>query len=91
MSVKNEPAFPVTFTDKSGQIAPTFTGMTLRDWFAGHAPDMPDWWYQVFCGIEKNKAQQNRSYIMRGQLEAICEWRLEYANRQLAAREVKPK
>lgn len=28
------PAFPVTLTDKSGQIAPTFEGMTLRDYFA---------------------------------------------------------
>ena len=30
-------AFPVTPTDKSGQIAPTQCGMTLRDWFAGQA------------------------------------------------------
>lgn len=32
------PAFPVTLTDKSGQIAPTFEGMTLRDYFAAHCP-----------------------------------------------------
>ena len=31
------PAFPVTPTDKSGQIAPTACGMSLRDWFAGQA------------------------------------------------------
>lgn len=31
------PAFPVTFTDKSGQIAPTESGMTLRDYIAIHA------------------------------------------------------
>ena len=31
------PAFPVTPTDRSGQIAETFPGMTLRDWFAGQA------------------------------------------------------
>jgi len=31
------PAFPVTPTDKSGQIAPTEFGMTLRDYFAAKA------------------------------------------------------
>ena len=30
-------AFPVTPTDKSGQIAPTECGMTLRDYFAAKA------------------------------------------------------
>ena len=39
MTTKNTggPAFPVTATDRSGQIAPTEFGMTLRDWFAGQA------------------------------------------------------
>ena len=31
------PAHPVTITDKSGQIAPTYPGMSLRDYFAGQA------------------------------------------------------
>ena len=30
-------AFPVTPTDRSGQIAPTEPGMTLRDYFASAA------------------------------------------------------
>jgi hypothetical protein len=34
---ENPPAFPFTPTDKSGQIATTECGMTLRDWFAGMA------------------------------------------------------
>jgi hypothetical protein len=34
---KNIPAFPVTPTDRSGQIANTEMGMTLRDYFAGQA------------------------------------------------------
>ena len=39
MTEKNNggPAFPVTVTDKSGQIAPTETGMSLRDYFAAKA------------------------------------------------------
>ena len=39
MSTSNDggPAFPVTPTDRSGQIAETQCGMTLRDWFAGQA------------------------------------------------------
>lgn len=31
------PAFPVTPTDRSGQIADTEIGMTLRDYFAAKA------------------------------------------------------
>lgn len=31
------PAFPITVTDNSGQIAPTFIGMSLRDYFAAKA------------------------------------------------------
>ena len=31
------PAFPVTPTDRSGQIAETCLGMTLRDYFAAKA------------------------------------------------------
>ena len=39
MTEKNDggPAFPVTVTDKSGQIAPTEIGMSLRDYFAAKA------------------------------------------------------
>lgn len=29
------PAFPYTPTDRSGQIGPSYDGMSLRDWFAG--------------------------------------------------------
>lgn len=41
MTEKNNggPAFPVTITDKSGQIAPTEIGMSLRDYFAIHASE----------------------------------------------------
>ena len=35
--IENPPAFPFTPTDRSGQIAPTQPGMSLRDWFAGMA------------------------------------------------------
>lgn len=31
------PAYPVTPTDRSGQIASTEWGMSLRDWYAGMA------------------------------------------------------
>ena len=30
-------AFPVTPTDRGGQIGPTMMGMSLREWFAGMA------------------------------------------------------
>ena len=37
--MKNDggPAYPVTITDRSGQIAATQCGMTLRDYFAAAA------------------------------------------------------
>lgn len=37
MSVNNGgPAFPVTPTDRSGQVAETQLGMSMRDYFAAH-------------------------------------------------------
>jgi len=33
----HQAAFPVTFTDKSGQIAPTYPGMSLLDYFSAFA------------------------------------------------------
>lgn len=32
--IENPPAFPSTPTDRSGQVAPSEFGMTLRDYFA---------------------------------------------------------
>lgn len=47
------PAFPMPFTAVAAGDETTLTvpypgdtpaGMTLLDWFAGHAPDAPDYW-----------------------------------------------
>ena len=37
MSDTSKLAYPITETDKSGQIAPTHLGMTLREHYAGLA------------------------------------------------------
>jgi len=92
------PAFPVTPTDRSGQIAATEPGMTLRDWFAGR--------YQVHRDSEGNMlgysipqlmsafaiAQPNAGDILGWlKLEIDIETRLKliHADAMLKAREAK--
>lgn len=69
------PAFPVAWPAPN---APE-TGMSLRDWFAANAPQMPDQWWS------DTKAQyggRTGSYA-----EAIAAWRYFYADAMLKARE----
>lgn len=72
MSANNGgPAFPVTPTDRSGQIGPTEFGMTLRDYFAAKAMQ----------GIDAN-AQFSKSTATD-----IARWSYEQADAMLAERE----
>jgi len=72
-------AFPVTPTDKSGQIAPTQPGMTLRDYFAAKA---------MQAIITKHKPVSDVSGIVPNENELQCArgaW--AYADAMLAERE----
>ena len=67
------PAFPVTDSHHAnGQIQYGTSGMTLRDYFAAHAPEPPgDFWR----GGERS-------------IKDIIDWRWYYAEAMLKAREV---
>lgn len=79
----DEPAFPSD--GKWGNGIPE-KGMTLRDYFAAKAPDMPAWWFESWETNERNKAKKKDTYIMRGRLEALTEWRFSFADAMLKAR-----
>lgn len=70
------PAFP----NPPGAFNPhTGPGMSLRDYFAAHAPEMPDGW----TGIVPLSERLSRADDM---LYRLIEWRWFYADAMLAAR-----
>ena len=66
------PAFPRTEVGTEGGCFP-FSGMSLREYFAAHAPPPPSGW----IGDRKDK----------NEIYAMLEWRWFYADAMLAARE----
>jgi hypothetical protein len=72
------PAFPVTPTDRSGQIAPTEFGMSLRDYFAAKA-------MQTLLGSEYTSEHG----LHEGWQRAMSYEAYQVADAMLAAREVK--
>lgn len=73
------PAFPCEQHEtQDGLWNQTFeSGMTLRDYFAAHAPAPPDWWIEGY---------PSSSLDEHGKL--IAEWNWAYADAMLRAREV---
>lgn len=73
-------AFPVATVDGYSQY-----GMTLRDYFAAHAPiTVQD--AMVVCGIDSNSigtSPRNRRVLV---MEALAEMRADYADAMLAER-----
>jgi hypothetical protein len=74
------PAFPVSFAIASKR-GPTHDalpsgGMTLRDYFATHAPAPPLWWVAQYG--------DTRTLMEHGRL--IADWNWTYADAMLAAR-----
>lgn len=67
---QSEPAFPVPGSEYGG--TGTCFGMTLRDYFAAHAPDAPD-----DFGWNNGEATQ---------CERLARWSYHYADAMLAAR-----
>lgn len=66
------PAFPTTELDE-GEVA-YLHGMSLRDYFAAHAPGMADEWWQDSLG-------EGQSW-----LEARADWNYAYADAMIKAR-----
>jgi hypothetical protein len=59
-------------------------GMSLRDWFAAHAPPMPDEWASY-----RRTETDLEDVADDDELRLMIEWRWEYADMMLAAREGK--
>lgn len=99
------PAFPGAYFDHLEGIGEVrreqYHGMTLRDWFATHAPEIPDWfdrkkWTQkewvpapeVSPGYVKSEWVTHKEPT----IEHLTRWKYHYADAMLAerAKEVKP-
>lgn len=72
------PAFPTDQYYNEVRYGQT-PGMTLRDYFAAHAPEPPRGW----TGTAETLEQLSRP---DGQIYALMEWRWFYADAMLAAR-----
>ena len=74
------PAFPVLDQGGVGQLYSRSGGMTLRQYYASHAPPPTEQW-------EKDSAQENpKEHIT----EIIAAWNFKYADSMLAE-QTKPK
>jgi len=72
MNSKPELAFP--FKCQSPTMgSEIYYGMTLRDYFAAHAPDCPEWFYQ----INGNQKATQRTFAL---------WAYSYADEMMKAR-----
>lgn len=95
------PAFPInadTNVTSKGEIYPDWCGMSLRDWFAGQAPEAPGWWMRdEFIALDRRvphpqdgtqaqcDAWDKDADALR--MRALVSWRWAYADAMLAARE----
>lgn len=60
-------------------------GMSLRDYFAAHAPDAPSWWNADYLIDWRNK--HGESPVREGfNLAMLSAWRFAYADAMLEAR-----
>ena len=83
------PAFPRPASDTSGAII----GMSLRDWFAGQAPEPPESWLHMQRGIDRNRNPHNEPHkpAPRDDFQLTAEWKFAHADAMIAARsEAKP-
>lgn len=55
--------------------------ISLRDYFATHAPEMPSWYYDELCSREIPVNDRMSEW------DAFYQWRWEYADQMLKERE----
>lgn len=97
---ENPPAFPTPDVyHPGGQVEYGAMGMTLRDWFAGRAPEMPSWFERRTWSTEETvpAPELGAGYVRRVPVlhaetlvAQLARWRFHYADAMLAAREAKP-
>lgn len=87
------PAFPAPEAGMEHFSAPSaYMGMTLRDYFAAHAPDVPNWFDRNYVekvaqiGIDKDGVVNGLCMIPETDCERLIRWRWNYADDMLKAR-----
>lgn len=68
-------------------------GLTVRDYFAAHAPPPPEWWVKQQMEMDRQDNPHNDSYKprRRGQPEIECMWRFAYADMMIKCRTCEPR
>lgn len=84
------PTIEIRGTDYNGVEGYT-NGMTLRDWFATHAPEAPNWW--MTCQLEhdqqRNPLAESHKPDRRSAVQLVTEWAFKWADAMIAARGAK--
>ena len=62
--------------------------MSLRDWFAGQAPNPPESWLNMMRGLDRNRNPHNDPHkpAPRDDVELIAIWKYRLADAMLEAR-----
>lgn len=68
-------AFPIQASDLVGSYNPT-EGMTLRQYYATHAPESPQWWRESYTAILENDLNTVAQHE--------AQWRFCYADAMIA-------
>lgn len=85
MKSDNPPAFPVNYSNEAdGPTVMPSAGMTLRDYFAAHAPAMPPGLREMAKTAEKQDGRDTSDFGAFARYEA--DWRWSYADAMLKAR-----
>jgi len=91
------PAFPnPALANEAYNFSRDVTGMTLRDWFAGQAPAVPDWfmWGEIIAqkenepwiGASNDEKNAFSAEIQELAMRRIIAWPWAYADAMIAAR-----
>lgn len=69
-----------------------YPGMTLRDWFASHAPEPHADYISMQQHFDRGRNPHNDSHKpkLRSSVEIVAAFKFEFADAMIAAREVKP-
>lgn len=96
---KRNPAFPVHIPSLDG--AETYFGMSLRDWFATHAPEPPMHWHSRQSWPKQPDLEYNKKHtsawkeawaayhaaVAECEMMRRIEWQWHYADAMLKARQ----
>jgi hypothetical protein len=82
------PAFPRAPFDVNDYCGDGSPGMSLRDWFAGEAPEPPEWWFIQQTAEDRRINPHNDPHktTPRSTLQLIAEWKYLYADAMIAQR-----